>query len=59
MPLVLAQSTTTTIDEVERVVGDPLPLWIWWAAGAAVLAFILLAGWYVGRRTKDEPPSVG
>jgi hypothetical protein len=54
MPLVFAQSTTTTTVEVPRVVGDPLPLWEFWLAGAVVLAFILIGGWYVGRRTKDQ-----
>jgi hypothetical protein len=53
MPLVFAQTTTTTV-EVQRIVGDPLPLWIWWAAGIAILAFILVGGWYVGRRTKNQ-----
>jgi hypothetical protein len=51
----LAQVTTTTVDaeEVPRIVGDPLPLWIWLGAGALLLVAILVAGWYVGRRTRD------
>jgi hypothetical protein len=53
LPL-LAAATTTTVDDVPRVVGQPLPLWVWWAAGIALLAAILLAGWYVGRRTRDQ-----
>lgn len=53
MPLVLlAAATTTTIEEVPRIVGDPLPLWLWWAAGIVLLLVILGAGWYVDRRTK-------
>jgi hypothetical protein len=54
MPLVFlaAATTTTTVEEVPRVVGDPLPLWIFWASGIALLVVILAAGWYVGRRTK-------
>jgi hypothetical protein len=47
---VLLAATTTT--EVPRVVGDPLPLWLWWLAGLALLAAILLAGWYVSRRQR-------
>jgi hypothetical protein len=50
MSLVLAQTTTT---EAPRIVGDPLPLWIFWAAGIVLLIAILGAGWYVSRRTKD------
>jgi hypothetical protein len=53
MPLVLAQ-TTTTLEEVPRIVGDPLPTWIFWAAGIVLLVAILAAGWYVGQRTKDQ-----
>jgi hypothetical protein len=51
MLLVFAQ-TTTTLEEVPRVVGDPLPAWEFWAAGVLVLAFILIGGWYVSRRSK-------
>lgn len=47
MPPVFAQTTTT---EVPRVVGDPLPSWIPWTAGLAILVLILLAGWYASRR---------
>lgn len=55
MPLVFAQATTTTTtEEVPRIVGDPLPLWIFWASGGALLVAILLAGWYVGRRTRHQ-----
>jgi hypothetical protein len=50
----LAAATTTTTEEVPRIVGDPLPLWIWWAAGIVLLALILGAGWYVSRRTQDQ-----
>jgi hypothetical protein len=45
-----AQTTTTTTVEVPRVVGDPLPVWEFWAAGAVVLAFILLGGWWFSRK---------
>lgn len=52
MPVVwLAQQTTTT--EVPRVVGDPLPEWIWLLAGVALLAVILAGGWWATRR--QEP----
>ena len=40
--------------DTPRIVGQPLPLWVWWASGIALLAAILLAGWYVGRRTRDQ-----
>lgn len=53
MPRVLAQ-TTTTVESVPRIVGDPLPLWLWWAAGIALLIVILTAGWYVSRRQRDR-----
>jgi hypothetical protein len=49
MPAVFGVLTTTT-DEVPRVVGDPLPLWVWWGAGILLLLVILGAGWYVSRR---------
>ncbi len=52
MPLVFAQSTTTTTTEVQRVVGDPLPTWEFWAAGVVVLAFIVLGGLWFSRRSK-------
>ena len=45
--LVAAQETTTT--EVKRVVGDPLPPWVVWGAGIALLVVILVAG-FVTRR---------
>ncbi len=47
---VLAQETTTT--EVQRVVGEPLPSWVVIAAGLALLAVILLAGFVVTRRRR-------
>lgn len=51
MPAVwLAQQTTTT--EVPRVVGDPLPEWIWLLAGAVLLVFILAGGWWATRRQR-------
>jgi len=51
MPLVFGVLTTTTTDEVPRVVGDPLPLWVWWGAGVVLLVVILAAGWLVNRRS--------
>lgn len=48
----VAQTTPTT-EEVERVVGEPLPSWIVLAASAALLVAILAAGLLVSRRTKD------
>ena len=54
LDVLAAATTTTTIKEVPRIVGEPLPLWIWWGSGILLLAFILAAGWYVGRRTKDQ-----
>ena len=47
--LLVAQQTTTT--EVKRVVGDPLPPWVVWSAGAAVLAVIVVAGLVTRRHT--------
>jgi hypothetical protein len=49
-----AQTTTTTTEEVPRVVGDPLPTWEFYAAGAVVLAAILLAGWWFTRRQRAQ-----
>jgi hypothetical protein len=45
-----AQTTTTTVEEVPRVVGDPLPSWIFYTAGALVLLFILVGGYVFTRR---------
>jgi hypothetical protein len=54
---VLAQvTTTTTTDEVPRIVGDPLPTWIWFGSGLLLLAAILVAGYVVSRRNRDAPP---
>lgn len=50
-----AASTTTTVAEVPRVVGDPLPLWIWWLAGVALLVAILAAGTWARRRQERSP----
>ena len=54
MPLLSAAETTTSTTEateVPRIVGDPLPLWIWWAAGIALLVIIVAAGfWARGRQ---------
>jgi uncharacterized protein (DUF58 family) len=47
----LAQTTTTAEPEVPRIVGDPLSWWVFIGAGVALLAFILLAGWYVRSRS--------
>jgi hypothetical protein len=51
MALVLAATTTTT-SEAPRIVGDPLPVGVWLAAGAVVLVAIVLAGWWVARRQR-------
>ena len=55
--LVVAQQTTTT--EVKRVVGDPLPPWVVWSVGAALLAVILVAGLvtrrHAGRAERATP----
>jgi hypothetical protein len=54
---VLAQvTTTTTTDEVPRIVGDPLPTWIWFGSGLLLLVAILVAGYVVSRRNRDAPP---
>jgi hypothetical protein len=42
-----AQTTTT---EVQRIVGDPLPVWQVVAAASLLLALILAAGFYVRSR---------
>lgn len=52
MLLVLAADTTTT--EVPRVVGEPLPSWIFWGSGVLLLVAILAAGWYMSRRTRGD-----
>ena len=47
--LFAAVSTTTT--EVPRVVGDPLPTWVWWMAGILLLVAILAGGlWARGKQ---------
>jgi hypothetical protein len=48
----LAQQTTTT--EVPRVVGEPLPEWVWLLAGLALLVFVLAGGWWATRRQKQQ-----
>lgn len=48
----LAQQTTTT--EVPRVVGDPLPMWVWLLAGTVLLVLILAGGWWASRRQKAQ-----
>ena len=50
-----AASTTTTVAEVQRVVGDPLPLWIWWVAGILLLLAILAAGSWARSRQRRAP----
>ena len=50
-----AASTTTTVAEVPRVVGDPLPLWIWWVAGIVLLIAILAAGTWARSRQQRSP----
>ena len=50
----VAQTTSTTIEEAPRIVGDPLPLWIWLAAGIALLAVILLTGWWLTKRASAQ-----
>ena len=54
LPVAAVVTTTTNPDDAPRIVGDPLPLWQWLGAGALLLAVILVAGWYVGRRTRDQ-----
>ena len=49
MLLLLAAATTTTT-EPPRIVGDPLPGWVVIAAGLALLAVILVAGFLTRRR---------
>lgn len=52
-----AQMTTTTEQEVRRVVGDPLPLWMVLGAAAILLVVILAAGLYVrGRASRSADP---
>ena len=50
-----ASTTTTTVAEVPRVVGDPLPLWIWWVAGIVLLIAILAAGTWARSRQQRSP----
>jgi hypothetical protein len=49
---VLLTQTTTT--EVQRIVGDPLPLWGWWGAGLLLLVFIVLGGIWASRRMHSD-----
>ena len=44
-----AQTTTTT---VPQIVGDPLPLWLWWGAGILLLALIVIGGLWARRRMR-------
>ena len=53
MVWIWAQTTTTTT-EAPRIVGDPLPTWIFWTAGALVLLFILVGGWIFSRRQEKN-----
>lgn len=45
-------ATTTTTQEVPRIVGDPLPLWVWWGAGILLLVFIVAGGLWARRKMK-------
>lgn len=51
MPLLFGAVNTTTT-EVQRVVGDPLPLWLWLLSGALLLAAILVGGTWARRRQR-------
>ena len=50
--LFAAVSTTTT--EVPRIVGDPLPTWIWYLSGLLLLAVILAAGYWAQQRQRRQ-----
>jgi hypothetical protein len=57
MPLARAlavEGTTTTTEEVPRIVGEPLEAWVVVAAGVAILLVILVAGLLVRRRTQPR-----
>lgn len=49
-----AQATTTTAEEVPRMVGDPLPTWQLVGASVALLLVILVAGAMVSRRMRSR-----
>jgi len=51
MPALFAAATTTT--EVPRIVGDPLPTWLFWLSGAVLLAVIVAAGAWARSRQRD------
>ena len=52
--LALLAQTTTTLEEVPRVVGDPLPRWVVIGAGLALLVVVLTVGWLLTRRSRAE-----
>lgn len=52
--LALLAQTTTTLEEVPRVVGDPLPRWVVLGAGFALLVVVLLVGWFLSRRARAQ-----
>ena len=47
---VLAAATTTTTEDVPRIVGDPLSWWVFIGAGVALFVFIVVGGLLVRRR---------
>ena len=49
--MLAAQTTTTT---VPRIVGDPLPLWVWWGAGIVLFALILVGGLWARRKMREQ-----
>lgn len=52
--LALLAQTTTTLEEVPRVVGDPLPRWVVIGAGLALLVVVLVAGWFLRERARAQ-----
>ena len=48
------EESTTSTTEVPRIVGDPPADWVPWAAGVALLVAILVAGFLVMRRTRNQ-----
>jgi len=48
-------TTTTNPDDVPRIVGDPLPTWVWYGSGLLLLAVILVAGYVASRRMRAHP----
>jgi hypothetical protein len=55
-PIVFAVFAQTSTTEVQRVVGDPLPVWQVLAAAALLLVLIVAGGLYVrsrGSRSAD------